>query len=290
MFFWWILREYGRIASFVTLLFLLTSSHFIAFSGSIWWVAGSFYLPIFGLFVMMQIKLPEKKILLYLFILFMIKAILTGFEFITCTFLSIFIPIIYYYYYNRKTLKGFFVFSVKAGAVCCLAMMILTCLLAIQHKFYHGTFAAGFDWLYNAFIRRSGSVEDSQGILMNIGYIYGYYSWFCNAFELSELTSAIRIPFTIVITAVYINLFVLFQLTKKAINRRKYTALILATALSCIPSVSWYIIFRDHALKHLWIDAICWYFPFLLLGFMSIGVTISVLYKRWFYTKSVATE
>ncbi len=289
VFFWWISREFGIITSFVTLLFLLTSSYFIGFSGDIWWVAGSFYLPIFGLFVMMQMKLPEKKILINLFILFMIKAILTGFEFITCTFLSIFIPITYYYYYNRKTFKEFFTFSVKAGAVCCLALIILACLLVIQHKSYHGTFTAGLDWLHNAFIRRSGSEKDSEGILLNMGYIWGYYSWYCNAFDLSGLTSAIRIPFTIVITTVYINLFVLFRLTRKAIDKRRYTALILATVLSYIPSISWYIIFRDHAWKHLKIDAICWYFPFLLLGFISIGVTISILYKR-FYTKSVATE
>lgn len=281
MFFRWILREYGLIPACVTLFFMLISTWFISFCGNIWWVAGSFFLPTFGLFLMLRNNMPEKKILLYLFLLFAAKCILTGFEFITCAYLSVFIPIIYYYYYNKKSFKEFFIFSVKAGLVCVLGVLVFVLILCIQHWVYFGEVTAGIDWIVNSFFRRTGGNHvDDSGLFITIIRLLGYYYWIENIFDVSRFTDAVRIPFSAMIGLVYINLVYLFFFTKKYTENRKYKALALATALAWIPSASWFIIFRNHAMDHRHIDFICWYFPFMLLGFVSLGVTVSILYRK----------
>ncbi len=285
LFFKWILKEYGTLASCVTLVLMLFSTWFISFCGNIWWVAGSFYLPIFGMFLMLSKNMPEKKMLFYLFLLFAAKCILTGVEFITCTFLSVFVPIIYYFYYRKKSFKEFFIFSVKAGAVSFLGILVFVAILVIQHWAYSGNIAAGFEWIGDAYLRRSsgGTVDAEHGIVANIAYILSYYYWFGDVFDVSRLTDAIRIPFTLVIHLLYINLLYLLFFTKKKAENRKYRALAIATFLSWVASVSWYMIFRNHAWEHMHIDFICWYMPLLLYCFVGLGVTVSILYRK--YTK-----
>lgn len=280
LFFWWILKEYGLIPSVVTLAFMLVSPWLISFGGNIWWIAGSFYLPVFGMFLLLKANLPEKKTLLYLFLLFALKGILTGFEFITCTFLSVFVPVIHYYYYNRKTLKEFFVFSFKAGVASCLSMLVVTVILVFQHKSYHGGFSAGIEWLYNAFLKRTAIDSAFGSPIEELGYIFAVYYWYRDAFEINMFGSTFGIPFAIIVGIVFLNLILLYRMVRKNSENRKYKALILSTVLSYLASVSWYAIFKNHAMDHMHIDSVCWYMPFLLMGFVCLGVTVSILYKR----------
>lgn len=280
LFFWWILKEYGLIPSVVTLAFMLISPWLISFGGNIWWIAGSFYMPVFGMFLLLKANLSEKKILLYLFLLFALKGILTGFEFITCTFLSMFIPVVYYYYYNRRTFKEFFVFSFKAGVVSCLSMLVVTVILIFQHKSYHGGYSDGIQWLFNAFLKRTAEDPNGAGLLEDLGYIFAVYYWFRDAFEINIFGNMFGIPFAIIVGIVFLNLILLYRMVRKNPESRKYKALIFSTALSYLASVSWYTIFKNHARDHMHIDSVCWYMPFLLMGFVCLGVTVNILYKR----------
>lgn len=274
LFFWWILKNYGFLATTITFVFIAFSWWLIMFNSNIWWVAGSFYLPVFGLLILFHKVKNDNTILIGLFFLFLAKCLLTGFEFITCSILSVFIPIVYYFFLRKKNLKDFFIFSFKAGIICCLAIFIMVLIIAIQHKFLFGTFTSGFNNLIEAFSRRSVSGTD------NLSDILSVFTTYMDGTVLRGKIFGQYVHFYIVIITVYLNMILLYLIVRKRDDSRIYKALILATSVSIIPSISWYCIFVNHALIHPHIDYICWYMPFLLFGFLSLGVSVSNVFIK----------
>ena len=82
-----------------------------------------------------------------------------------------------------------------------------------------------------------------------------------------------------------IGLFVLVTslLVKRARERRqtmqsrKEVALVVATWMSLLAPLSWYVVFKAHSVIHVHISCIVWHMPFVLLGAASCGLWVEKL-------------
>lgn len=279
----WVFENYGFVPAVTTFVFILLSPWITKFSYNLWWAFWSFFVPLVGMLLILGKRMADRKVLIILYALFFIKCLFTGFEFISCIGLSIFIPIAYYYYLDGKSFKNFFLFSLKAGLSCFLAVLTVVAIIIVQHKFMYGTFSAGIDELTDAYFRRSSfdDVIEIRGGIKVGGVLYALITYLRGSvFGLNGLSDIVEIPFIVFITIVFANLFLLNRLTKQKSEKRKYRALIISTVLSFFVSLTWYILFKQHAFLHPHLDYICWYMPFLLFGFISVGASLSFLIRE----------
>ncbi|GEM_PF-2109169 len=297
LFIGWVYRNFDFVAALVTFLFIFTSSWLVLFAGNgLWWSLWSFFAPFLTMLLLLEKKhcnprqVSNVKILSWLFIAFLIKLAFSGLEFISTVMLTPFIPIVYYAWLERWKIKDFIIRSVNAGLVTLGAVVIQFAILIVQLKYLLGDFSAAFQYLSDAFVKRS-SFDNSANV-------YDAGDRFANSDTLSFLwnniikdylrgdmyfwgfaPSSFQFFFAYLIGFIIVMALVLFIITRNSLER-KYNAIILSTMLSVACPLSWYVIFKEHSFWHPQIDYIIWYMPFLLLGFTIVGVTLSKLFKR----------
>lgn len=280
LFLGWCYRNFGFISSFVTFLLLFISPWVNNFAHNLWWSLWCFYLPFLTMLLLLEKRhkqpesISEKKILLFVFLAMFVKCVFNGFEYITTTMLAIIVPVVYYYVLEKKSFLSFFVFSFKTGMCALFAVLAEMIILIIQLRALTGSFSVGVDHIVSSFFRRT-TRETIAGDLPSFSYpevIQKYLG--NNAFDLG-FANGLTIPFGLVILFVLLGCVVLYiALSKKKVE---YRALAITVLFSLLCPLSWLIIFKQHATEHPHLDYIVWYIPFLLLGFLGMGVLFSTL-------------
>lgn len=293
----WIYRNFGFVSSLISFILIFTSSWLILFGGNgLWWSLWSFFVPFITMLLLLEKRhnkpnsVSNKKIFIWLFFTFIVKLTFSGLEFITTSLLTPFIPIVYYYWLEKRSFKEFFIFSFQSGLTLATTVIIQFAVLIFQLKNLLGTYTLAYQYILNAFVRRSSfnnginahdqgdrfADSDSFSFLWNNvikDYLRGdvYYWGFS--------TSGFQFFFAYLIGIMLFFAAIVVLFTYKS-KERKYNSLLISTALSVICPLSWFIIFKEHAFWHPQIDYIIWYMPFLLLGFAIIGVGVSLTIDR----------
>jgi hypothetical protein len=291
----WVYRNFGFIAALVTFVFIFSSSWLVLFGGNgLWWALWNFYVPFLTMLLLLEKRhnspnrVSTKKILIWLFAAVLVKLFFSGLEFISTAMLTIFIPIIYYYILEKWKVIDFIKLSFKTGLVAGEAIVLQFGALIIQLRYLLGSYDSAFQYLANAFLRRSSfksglsradldsdrfADSDSLSFLWN-NVIKDYLRG--NAFEWGFASLGFEVWFAVVIGIILLFGVVTYIFSRQPADR-KYNALLVATLISAVCPLSWYVIFKEHAFWHPQIDFIIWYMPFLLLGFAVIGTGISLL-------------
>lgn len=294
----WIYRNFGFIAALTTFLFTFFSSWLVLFGGNgLWWALWNFYAPFLVVLLLLEKRhnspdsVSVKKILIWLFIAVLIKLFFSGLEFISTAMLSIFIPILYYAILEKWKVLDFIKLSFKAGLVAGGAVILQFGALIIQLRYLLGSYDSALQYLANAFLRRSSfksglsgadldsdrfADSDSFSFLWN-NVIKDYLRG--NAFEWGFFHPGFEFWYAVLIGIILFFGAVIYLLNRK-LKEKKYNALVIATFVSAVCPLSWYVIFKEHSFWHPQIDFIIWYMPFLLLGFAIIGVSISLLVSK----------
>ncbi|MFV0418555.1 MAG: hypothetical protein ACK5KT_07495 [Dysgonomonas sp.] len=291
----WVYRNFELVAALTTFIFIFLSSWLVLFGGNgLWWALWNFYVPFLTMLLLFEKrhkssnKVSTKKILICLFTAVLIKLFFSGLEFITTTLLTIFVPIIYYAILEKWKIIDFIKLSFKAGLVAGSALIIQFGVLIIQLRYLLESYDSAFLYLSNAFLRRSSFSTSLSGIDMSsdrfansdsISFLWNnvikdYLRG--NAFEWGFIDFGFNFWFAILIGIILCFSFIVYIYSRKK-EDNKYTALISSMLLSIVCPLSWYVIFKEHAFWHPQIDFIIWYMPFLLLGFATIGVGLSLL-------------
>lgn len=298
LFIGWVYRNFGFVAALVSFLFTFLSSWLVLFGGNgLWWALWNFYAPFLVMLLLLEKrhnspdKVSVKKILCWLFAAILVKLFFSGLEFISTAMLTIFIPIVYYAFLEKWKIADFIKLSVKSGLVAGGAIVLQFGALIIQLRYLLGSYNSAFQYLSDAFIRRSSfksglsgadldsdrfADSDSLSFLWN-NVIKDYLRG--NAFEWGFVSMPFETWFVVIIGIILLFGGIIFLMSKKIANR-KYNALVVATFISVICPLSWYVIFKEHSFWHPQIDFIIWYMPFLLLGFALIGTGISLIGKK----------
>lgn len=279
----WAYRNFGIISSAVLLLLMTISPWLVSFGHSLWWSLWSFYLPFIALLLLLEKRnngkaISDLKIFTIVFIMVFAKCVFTGFEFISTALLMTICPIVYYYVMEQKPFKEFFVFATKIGCVAVAAVISEMVLLVVQIRALKGSFSAGFDHIISSYARRTefNDMGDYKGLeepsLTDIlsKYLQG------NTFNIG--LNDINLHFGIIILIIIVLSIVL--LLTKEYYKNKTKALIVTTAFSILCPLSWFIIFKQHAAVHTHLDYIVWYMPFLFLGYLVVGQSVSLLYIK----------
>lgn len=298
LFIGWVYRNLGFIAALITFLFTFFSSWLVLFGGNgLWWALWNFYAPFLTMLLLLEKRhcLPDKvsgkKILVWLFISVLIKLFFSGLEFISTAMLTIFIPIIYYAILEKWKVLNFIKLCFNAGLVAGIAIVIQFGTLIVQLRYLLGNYDSAFQYISNAFLRRSSfksglsgadldserfADSDSLSFLWN-NVIKDYLRG--NAFEWGFVSLGFEFWFAVLIGIILFFSMLVFFIGRR-LGDRKYIALLASTIISAICPLSWYVIFKEHSFWHPQIDFIIWYMPFLLLGFAAIGVGISLLMPK----------
>lgn len=274
----WAYRNYGFLASLITLSLTFLSPWLNVFAHNLWWVLWNFYLPFLAMLLLLEYKnkCPEKiskgRIIIAVFIAVFLKCFFSGFEFITTTLISAFVPIVYYAVKEKQSLKNFICDDIRYSLAMLAGVFAQMLVLITQIKFLEGHFSDGINHILTSFVRRS-EVAPTDTQLSFFDLIKTYLG--NDAFSLGFLPNNIPIYFGVVILITILALFFIYKQGNGLKN-----PLIIATSFSILAPLSWLVIFKQHSIEHMHMDYIIWYIPFMLYAFCTVGVTISLLLSK----------
>ena len=276
LFIGWCYRNFNFVSSLIPFVCLILSPLLMMYGFNLWWTLWSFYLPFVTMLLVLEQKnkhegkYSDKKILLCLFAAVFVKCFFTGFEYITSTLIAALCPILYYQILNKSSFKQIIVFIFKAGIVCLLAVFSEMLILITQIKFLEGSFVNGVNHILDSYIRRA--TYDKAEI------VYSYWDITMKYLGGSVYTFKGILSFGSILLCIVAGSIILYFFSKKYSTIdvfRKNAALIITTFFAISGPFSWFFIFKEHSTFHS--NYIVWYLPFLLFGFLIIGVALSTI-------------
>jgi hypothetical protein len=299
----WLLLEFGWIASISAAIFILLSRTLAVFGGNLFWSIWSFYLPLLVLaFLLRNVNAKGEYTLtlrftLVVFFLSLIKILFSGFEFITTALVMDTVPFIYYAVLTRQKWKIFIRGFINLGIGLVGSVLAGLFLLSIQIRLDVGNYKDAFTHIIYSWRNRTydhgaltyGASDSFKGVVeKTVDVIKHNLNGY--AFSLSTQHPVISDLIRDLIDGKYMFLVILFAtatvllLITNAYSRRKDDhqiglALVVTSWYSALAPLSWFVVFRDHALGHTTLDYIVWEMPFTIFGFALVGYTVSTLIK-----------
>lgn len=297
----WFLLEVGWIASIGAAIYVVFSTRLAVFGGNLFWSLWSFYLPfLVPAFMLRRADGKGESVLTFrfavvVFFLSFIKILFSGFEFITTALMMTTVPLIYY-----AVLKGWkWTLLIRALVITgmSLAASVLAglLLLLVQIRMDVGNFRGAFAHIIFSFKNRSYDNEElangmTDSLQVTLEKIWDVIVYNLNgyAFSLSHRFSVNSGVLRDVLDGRYLFLVMLFIIAtvlvlamhahlREAKSNRAGLALTAACWYSALAPLSWFVVFRDHALGHTTLDYLVWEMPFTLFGFALVGYTVSAL-------------
>jgi len=289
-FIYWIHENYGFITAIITFLLIIISPWITLFGRNLYWILSSFYFPFIVMLILLY-KESKNKTELTLNKLFLIslgtvfvKLFFSGFELITTALVMFAIPLFYYMFLNEWKIKFFFrrFIVIVVGAIS--SIIVYAIIFAYQLSTIKGSFLSGIDhMLYSFFKRTNGNSENfpeafKDSLEANVlDVIKPYLN--STILKLGYLKVNFLSLF-IVLIIFSVLVFGLKDISKSlSAHKKKYFTLVLITWISILAPLSWLVIFKAHSYIHLAYNAITWYMPFCLFGFVLIGSAGSDLVK-----------
>lgn len=280
LFLGWCYRNFGILASFITLVFIVLSPWITLLGSGLWWAIWALYIPFLGSLLIFEKKnkqpdqYPFKYILIVTFAAVFAKCFFTGYEFITSSLMAIYTPAAYYSWLNKENILRFIrlCFYMGISAVCAVVTSLLILIYQIQHVM--GGYAASIEYIKHSVERRThfqtGNIPDNIFEIVFKRYLKE------DAFFFGFTNHSSPISYILLICIIFILCAFLVFLCKKLKKNRKYSALAITTLFSFSCPVSWYYFFTQHSHQHPFYDQLVWYIVFLLWGYLTIAVNISL--------------
>lgn len=270
LFIGWCRRNFGFLPSLFVLCGVIASSWIWIFSDSLWWCLWAFYVPFLTMLFTLENNTSMEKLLLYVYLSFVVKCFFNGFEYISTTLLAMYVPTVFYFVKQQRSFAKFCVFCVKTGLAALLGIFTVMAFLIYQIGSLKGSLSAGIHHILFSYQTRTAAVTVSGKVTeltdnMYLGVLMKYlsgdvFSWF-----------PVKVPFLVPLIIIFIAGILLF---------RKHKELVLATCFSFLAPVSWYFVFIQHSNIHYHLNYIVWYIPSMLLGFLCVGVYFNSVVKK----------
>lgn len=277
----WCYRNYGFLPALITFILIALSSWIILIGMSLWWSLWGLYIPfIVSLYVFEKRdkgQVTDRKVVLWILLAIFLKCLFTGMEFITSSMMAIYSPVIYYAIKNREKIVSTIVLSCKMGIAALISVACSLIILLFQIQAVMGSFKEAWGYLVFAYVRRTTFDEVPEGVnllaeVFKLYFLEDAFSW-----------GGYRLPHTMcyvyLILGMLICSAVLYFFFYKKERDYKYPALIATFIFSILAPFSWFYIFDQHAFQHPCFDNIVWYMPFLLYGYLIIGVSCGCICK-----------
>ena len=286
----WIYHEFGLFTALITFFTTVMSQWITVFGRNIFWGIWVYFLPLLAVIIALEVEKQKKEInnrrfVGVVFAAILIKCLLSGYDFIPTAAISTCIPIVYYSVYERwdmlRLLRKFGLAAMGASAAIFLSLAIL----AAQIGYIEGNYKAGIQHIENSISRRTyGDANQypqySESLQAKSTDVLLTYLTRDEIFRKSPLRFS---DITLLYFFFSCVLIVLTLWKKENIDKNnKGYALIAATWLAFIGSISTYIIFKGASYIHTHLYFIVWHLPFTILGFALCGYTLKVIYQTLF--------
>jgi hypothetical protein len=269
-----IMTIFGRFGNFVTFFIavaLIFNYWFVCYGNELLMFFGFLLIPLIVSWRVFEKASIEKRGVdlrgfLYIFLAILIKCLFTGFEFISCAVLSVIVPVIFFSGTKFLELKKSFWQLILLGFASIAAILFTVGVLGIQIGGF-SDFGSGIELLRSRFILRTVGVGVISQESLNIFSVLNTYF----NIEAISFTESIHSSFKgILIIILIASLFLLLI--------KKHGKLIITSLVAFLVSISWLILFRQHAVVHPHINPIICYIPFLFFGFAIIGLAIQEMF------------
>ncbi|GAB4544379.1 MAG: hypothetical protein Fur002_17550 [Anaerolineales bacterium] len=281
----WFLNEFGWGAALLLFAGSVVTPAFTLFGRNLFYVTAFLFLPLAAHTYYLSRRAanaPPREILLVAFFSVLAKILFNGFDFILPSILMLGVPYVYYALRDQWTLRKFtqavlFIFMGTAAAVL-LSLLILWAQLWV----YNQDPAQAAQYIINTFNRRTlGNPEQypayALSLQANVWDVLKMY------FERGGVIAQTRIRFMDVfavygaLTAIYIAAR---ALKKDARDSARANALLIATWVSMLSPLVWFIIFKGQAFMHPHTNFLSWYMPFMIYGYAMRGYILQNLLFR----------
>lgn len=296
----WIYVEIDFFIAFFTFISIFFSQWIVVFARNLWWCLWVFFIPFLMMIAYLKKKEEEQKLKLLsffwlVFIAVIFKCIINGFEYITTFLIMMISPIVYYIIlYDIKKKEGIklFIISILASF---LAILFISIVLSFQISFVKGSFIKGIEHLMYSFQKRTYGnpanfplvdKESLTVLTIDVLLIYFFGSFFDlnNYIYTSDLFVAnfiFNIRYIYIIVFIFIATVALsFKIKNSEEEKSKIKALIFTTWFSFLAPISWFVIFKSHSFKHIHMNFIVWHMPFIIFGFILLGLFFKDTLKK----------
>jgi len=301
----WFYVEFGLFVGLTVLVFALLSQWLTVFARSLWWSTWAFYLPMAIVMLYFQC-MPKYRHTQYfklgsiVFFSILIKTIFNGYEYITTTLVMMIVPFVYYSILDKVGLTAFFNRLVRIAMSACLAIAVSLCILFFQIASVSGSFMDGFNHITYTLMKRTHAtpneqmdsllVETLQAPTLSVVRSYldgGFCSIDTGLFNDDASAAHFRYDVsyaTLILFFAAMTLVLLLSAKRcaaKPKDRRLY-ALIVASWLSILAPLSWFVVFKSHSYAHQHLNMIVWQMPFTFFGAAITGQAVRHGFSRLF--------
>lgn len=286
----WIYREFGLFTALIAFFTTIMSQWITVFGRNLFWGIWVYFLPLLAVIFALELekqknKINNRRFIGIVFTAILIKCLLSGYDFIPTAAISTCIPIVYYSIYEQwdilHLMRKFGAAIIGASAAIFLSLVIL----ASQIGYIEGNYRAGIQYIENSISRRTYGnanqypqyAESLQAKTTDVLLTYLTRDEIFRKFPLRFSNITLLFFF-------FSCILILLALWKKENidkNNKGY-ALIAATWLAFVGSISTYIIFKGASYIHTHLYFIVWHLPFTILGFALCGYTLTMIYQTLF--------
>lgn len=286
----WIYYEFGLFTALICLLTTVMSQWLTVFGRNLYWGIWVYFLPLLAvMFLLMHQRqradTKNWRLAIVVFIAIFLKCLLGGYDFLSTVVISAGVPIIYYAVLDAWRWSQLVKRTLIMGASALIAVLLSLAILAGQIGSITGGYREGWQHISNSVIRRTygdpGQYPDySASLNAKVTDVIVMYLIDDNIFRGFPL----RFLEVILLFVFFTASFILFDRWKKLgmIQRNKVYALIAATWLAFVSSISTYVVFKSAAYIHTHLYFIVWHLPFTILGFALCGYVVAVIYQTLF--------
>ena len=266
-----IFSRYGIFITLFITLFLILNFWFICYGNELYMFFGFMFIPLIISWKVFESysdknNLSYTKMYFFITLAILFKCLLTGFEFISCSVLMVFVPIVFFSIERKWKITRFLFNNILASISIILGVVIAMVILCFQISFVDVN--VGIEHMLSRFIERTAGagVDLANEIAPERLELF-------TVLKLYLTTTAIN-TFRFIHTLFWQLLFFHILACVILLSFRKYKALIVASLVAFLASVSWLILFRQHAAVHTHLDPIIWYMPYLFFAFALVGLAV----------------
>lgn len=283
-------KHYGRLAATALSLGLMFSPMLTVAGGHIYWMFGIFLLPMLPIAALLAS--PTKSVnraVVWSSIAFFLKCIFTGFELVTASWVA------------SLVVLGLVLSNRSHGLAYCRSKLVLLALgmtsglllalavLTVQISAVRGSYTAGVSHFMDRFEARTagsripGIMWSTYSPISAESSSLDVVKYYRNLQALTAYTPGGTQIFGIRYQTLF-WLFALVTLIGFFAAEVKLKSLIFGGWLSFLGPLSWFTVFKAHALLHPQLDVLVWYLPTMIFIYASFGAGLTRLIRhgeRW---------
>lgn len=284
----WFLSEFGWTTAILVLITTIASQWLTLFGRNLFYFTAFFYIPLVAVtfFLASNSERPkrmESKLAALVFITILLKTLFNGFDFILPSIGMLGAPLVYFSIRDRWKVRVFLRRGILVTFSVALAVITSLSILAFQITAATGDSRKAITYLTETLERRSlGDPEKfpeyAASLQANVWDVL--FTYFTGKTALAEF--GVRFVDLIVVFIILTTIYLFLEKSRGVtqINSSKTRALIVATWVSILSPVLWYMLFKGQAYVHTHTNFLAWYMPFVPFGFALSGFVLQNLLTR----------